>query len=418
VADGPVLAVDGLGKRLTSGLSETRRQGIADILSDLRGASAIRSELRTSEFWALRGISFEVAPGEALGVLGPNGAGKSTLLRVLHGVSRPSEGSVQIRGRHTAMLSLAAPFNRILSGYENIIVSATLHGVPKREMADIVAAVEDFSELDGEVLRAPLTTYSSGMQLRLGYAIAAVLPAELLLVDEVIAVGDLAFQRKCLAHVRRFLGQGGAVVLVTHDLWMVQALCRRAILLDHGAIEAEGPTNHVLSAYLRAARQQQYFVPRDRLGEPAAGDDAAIEVVSVVGASGGPIRNGDDVLVTIEAGAVGGGRATWRIDLLTANRQVCIARIRPPVDAEVIDVDGDGCRVTVRLRRLPLLPGSYFVDAHLHDAETGEVLGRSGTPCGLEVVSRHTRLDTLAQLPGAGALSTVEATYEIVGDAP
>jgi ABC-type polysaccharide/polyol phosphate transport system ATPase subunit len=414
----PTLLVEGIGKRLTSELTESRRHGLHDIWDELRAAEPRGdAPLRPSEFWALRDISFEVQGGEALGIIGANGAGKSTLLRLLHGLIRPDEGRIAIDGPHSAMLSLGAPFSRVLSGRENIAVAAAIHGVRRADVAELTAAVLEFSELSDEVLDAPMFTYSAGMQLRLGYAIAAQLPAQLILIDEVVAVGDIGFQRKCLAHIRQHLGRGGSVVLVSHDLWMIQALCRRTLVLDSGRIEVEGETNHAISTYLRTARSMQVHVPRFRT-DGAGGEEAtiaaqgAVQVTSCATPDGRPIANGEDVDVELEATAPDPGtEATWRLDLLTANRQVCLASVRADPADGPLELGPTPTTVRCRLRSLPLLPGTFYLSPHLHDAATGQELLTPTAHWPLEVLSRSTRLDTLAQLAGAGALSTVRSTY-------
>ena len=417
IAPSPTLEVRGLGKRLTSDLVEARRQGIRDIWDELlvRAPEEDR-DLRTTEFWALRGIDFEVRPGEAIGIVGFNGAGKSTLLRLLHGLTLPDAGTIQIRGAHTAILNLGAPFSRVLTGRENIVASAAVHGVSRKAMPELVEAVRAFSELDDDVLSAPMTTYSAGMQLRLGYGIAAQLPSDLILVDEVIAVGDIAFQRKCLAHIRRYLEEGGSVVLVSHDLWMIQALCQRCIVLHKGEIQVEGSTNHAISAYLRGARPTSMHVPRQRTVPDEQEDRQAHTWIEVIDCAStdpdGLIHNGDDLDITLEmASRDGTVRATWRLDILAANRQVCLATIRPGAEDEEVVLGVEPTIVRWRITDLPMLPGTFYLSPHLHDPVTGDEIGRSDAPHPIEIESRHTRFETLVQFPDAGALSSVHTAY-------
>jgi ABC-type polysaccharide/polyol phosphate transport system ATPase subunit len=403
----PVLEVRSLGKKLARDLVAARRHGARDILRDLRFGGA-HSELRAEEFWALRDIEFDVAPGEALGVIGHNGAGKSTLLRVLHGLVRPDTGSVTIRGRHTALLDIGAPFNSILTGRENIETAAAVHGVPRRDTSDLVELVADFSEL-GDVLDTPIWTYSTGMQMRLGYAIAANLGARLLLVDEVIAVGDIAFQRKCINHIRGHLDQGGAVVLVSHDIWMIQTLCRRCVLLDGGTLVTDARTDEVVATYFSVQRERQTFIwptsePTDESVTPLHA-----EVLSASGTRGETLMSGDDLTVRARAWTTSStDRARWSIDVLTPNRQDCVARLQPPPGTPPLDISRAGSPFACVVRQMPFFPGKVWLVVHLEDPETGTTLGVS-EPFALKVESRHNRLDTLALF--AGALSSVDTSY-------
>ena len=411
-----MLEVRGLGKKLTRDLALARRHGASDILRDLRFAPGVE-ETRSGEFWALRDIDLEVAPGEAVGVIGHNGAGKSTLLRVLHGLTRPDAGSVTVRGRHAALLDLGAPFDKVLSGRENVTVAAAVHGVPRRQIGTLAEAVAEFSEL-GDVLDAPMRTYSAGMQMRLGFAIAAQLDAKLLLVDEVITVGDISFQRKCMSHIRRHLGRGGSLVLVSHDLWMVQTLCQRCIVLSEGRIVAEGTANHAISSYMGAARRGQVFVPRARQGFTATSAGSApaarAEVVACRGPDGRPPRNGDDLIIEIEAHGDGSAlSAGWYVDVLTPDRQICVARLQPPDTTGHLELSAEPTAIAFTVPKVPLFPGTFFLSVHLLDGATGEEVGASEAPLAIEVESRADRMDTLAQF--AGALSSVETSYSLGG---
>lgn len=412
-ANAPVLAVRGLGKKLARDLSLARRYGLSDILRDLRFGGPAPTT-RPGEFWALRDVSFEVWPGEALGVIGHNGAGKSTLLRTLHGISRPDAGSIEICGRHAALLDLGAPFNKVLTGRENIETAAAVHGMQRAEVGSLIDAVADFSELE-DVLDAPMWSYSTGMQMRLGYAVAAQLDAPLLLVDEVIAVGDIAFQRKCVSHIRRHLSGGGSLVVVSHDLWMVQALCQRCLVLDEGRVVADGTPNRAISTYLNQARQAQAFAPRPRAGfTPATPRSGSLATVAVRACHGpdSMLRNGDDMIIELEASTGGPPvAASWYVDLLTANRQVCVARLRPPADTAPLHLSAKVQVVRFVLPGAPLFPGSYYLAAHLDDPVDGAVLGVAEEPFPFEVESRHQRIDTLAQF--AGALSSVATRYAV-----
>lgn len=200
-------------------------------------------------FWALRHVSFEITPGRMLGIVGQNGAGKSTLLRLLGGVIRPDEGSVQVHGRIGALFDLSTGFHAELTGRENVFVSGVIAGLNRRQVSERLAAIVDFADL-GEVIDNPLRTYSTGMQVRLGFAVAAFTRPEVLLIDEVLAVGDIAFQAKCLDQIAQFKAAGTTIILVTHDTTMVQRFCDEAMWLRSGQAAAYGDPSSVLERYV------------------------------------------------------------------------------------------------------------------------------------------------------------------------
>ncbi len=200
------------------------------------------------ETWALRGVSLEVHPGECLGVIGPNGSGKSTLLSLAAGIIHPTSGSVSVRGRIGPLLELGAGFHPDLTGYENIFLNASLLGLSREEVEEKLQQIIDFSEL-GDFIHAPLHTYSSGMQARLGFAVVSQVDAQVILVDETLAVGDAHFQAKCEVAVRNFVEKGCTMLIVSHDLSTVQRMCSRAAWIDQGKLRALGEAEDVCKAY-------------------------------------------------------------------------------------------------------------------------------------------------------------------------
>jgi ABC-type polysaccharide/polyol phosphate transport system ATPase subunit len=213
----------------------------------------LRGERRRPErFRVLDGVSFRVAPGEALGIIGPNGSGKTTLLRLLAGVIVPTAGRVALAGRVTSLIDLGAGFNPELSGEENVFLAGAIYGIGRSEMRAKLPGIVQFAELD-HFLHVPVKNYSSGMSARLGFAVATDVDPEILVVDEVLAVGDASFQRKCFARMQSFREAGKTIILVSHDLGTVASFCDRALLLRSGRIHAEGIPADVIAAYAGAA---------------------------------------------------------------------------------------------------------------------------------------------------------------------
>jgi lipopolysaccharide transport system ATP-binding protein len=206
--------------------------------------------LRPAErFWALRDVSFEVAHGRVFGIVGSNGSGKSTLMRLIAGVGRPDAGSVTVNARLGALLDLGTGFHPDLTGRENILVNGVISGLSRREVARHFDSIVDFSELEA-FIDNPLRTYSSGMQMRLGFAIAIHTRPEVLLIDEVLSVGDHVFQQKCLDEIARFKARGCTIVIVSHDAGQVSEFCDEAIWLRGGRIAASGRAAEVVERYI------------------------------------------------------------------------------------------------------------------------------------------------------------------------
>ncbi|MBZ0266918.1 ABC transporter ATP-binding protein [bacterium] len=210
---------------------------------------AIRGQrFRPEQFRALDGVSFGVGDGSALGIIGPNGSGKTTMLRLLAGVIRPSSGHIRVDGRVTTLIDLGAGFNPDLSGEENVYLAGALYGFSRAEMRERMDRIVAFSQLE-RFIQVPVKNYSSGMSARLGFAIATDVDPDVLIVDEVLAVGDESFQEKCMARMESFRKAGKTIVLVSHDLPRVATFCDRAILLQGGKVRADGPPAEVISAY-------------------------------------------------------------------------------------------------------------------------------------------------------------------------
>jgi ABC-type polysaccharide/polyol phosphate transport system ATPase subunit len=251
----------------------------------LKELFVLRGRTRPTDVWALRDITVGVDPGEAVGLIGRNGSGKSTLLRLVAGIIRPTAGTVSVGGRIGSLLELGAGFHPDFSGRENVFLNGSMYGLRRAQIRERFDEIVAFAELEDSIDR-PVRTYSSGMYMRLGFSIAAHLDADVLLLDEVFAVGDEAFQRKCFGKIFEFKQRGGTIVFVSHDATQVERLCERAVLLREGRLEFDGPTHDALMLYRR-------FLAADAdPAERAAGlrewgtGDAEITLAQLVGAEG------------------------------------------------------------------------------------------------------------------------------------
>jgi len=235
------ISVEGVSRRFRIRAREART---------LKDLFVQRGQTEATDVWALRDVSLDVARGEAVGLIGRNGSGKTTLLRIVSGIIKPTAGRVRAEGRIGSLLELGAGFHPDFTGRENVFLNGAIYGLRRADIRQRFDEIVAFAELEHAIDR-PVRTYSSGMTVRLGFAIAAFLDADVLLLDEVFAVGDESFQRKCFGRIARFKQEGGTIVFVSHDASAVERLCERAVLLDSGSVAFDGPTREAISRYRR-----------------------------------------------------------------------------------------------------------------------------------------------------------------------
>jgi len=248
--DDVVISVRNVSKKFCRNLRRSMAYGIKDLTCNLAGIRQDSTTLRKHEFWALDDIDIEIKRGESVGVIGANGSGKTTLFRLVHGIFPPDKGSVAVRGRIGALIALGAGFHPHMTGRENVFLNASVLGISQEEISAKLPEIEEFAEI-GAFIDAPVSTYSSGMRVRLGFAVAAHINPDVLLIDEVLAVGDLAFRNKCMRYMKRLVSADRTIMFVSHSMPNVQLVCDRAILLNKGKIIADGPTDDVVTEYYR-----------------------------------------------------------------------------------------------------------------------------------------------------------------------
>lgn len=242
------IRVSGVWKQF--GRHQTRPRTLKEFLVSLFSRTRASTASQNEPFWALKGVSFAIQPGEMVGIIGDNGSGKSTVLKLITGISKPSRGEVMVNGRVSALLELGAGFHPDFTGRENVYLNASILGLKRKEIEAKFDAIVDFAELH-DFIDNPVKTYSSGMYMRLAFAIAVNVDPDILVIDEVLAVGDAPFQRKCFEQIKRFRREGKTILLVTHDPSAVRELCDRAIWIQRGSMLADGPPEHVLDLYNR-----------------------------------------------------------------------------------------------------------------------------------------------------------------------
>lgn len=326
-----------------------------------------RGRRHREDFWALDGVSFRLPAGTTIGLIGHNGSGKSTLLKVIGGILEPTQGTVSMRGRIAALLELGAGFHPDLTGRENVYLNASILGLSTEEATSRFDEILEFSGI-GEFIDTQVKFYSSGMYVRLAFAVAIHTDPDILLVDEVLAVGDEAFQRKCLDKIREFQQQGRTIVLVTHSLGQVLELCDRAIVLDHGKVAADGDPRMAV-AVMRDLLEQRRVAEETHREEQRIAPARVVDVtVSVEGrAAGDAVDPGDDVDLFIELEAdepIDGWFLGVQID--SALGQVVYGTTTRRLGVEMGRLEGRR-RLRLRLNDARFGPGKYFVNVSIID---------------------------------------------------
>ena len=355
------LRVDGLGKRYQLGMAGNSHPTLRDAIASkvkrlLRPQSTPHRHPAGGEFWALRDVSFAVRTGEVLGIVGNNGAGKSTLLKILARVVEPTAGTVSVRGRLGALLEVGTGFHPELTGRENIYLNGAILGMSRADTTRKLDEIIAFSGID-QFIDTPVKRYSSGMYLRLAFAVAAHIDPEILVIDEVLAVGDAAFQKKCIGKVAEIARSGRTVLFVSHQLTLVQKLCTRVVLIAGGTVQAEGPTHDVIETYLRSleVRASEDIASREARGGRGRVRIAGIDLISEAGLpmSGQPLLvrfglNGNDPVECSFTIYDEFGDAVTSFD---------------SADHSDHDLDGDG--FSLLCPQLLLRPGHYRINAAL-----------------------------------------------------
>ncbi len=369
-----IMSVDGLGKRYRIGC---RRQASGMLREHLANAAQIAASgfgrllrggstsLGVEHFWALKGVSFEVKRGEVVGIIGRNGAGKSTLLKLLSRITEPTTGRAVLRGRVGSLLEVGTGFHPELTGRENIYLSGAILGMRKSEIDAKFSDIVAFSGVE-RFLDTPIKRYSSGMNVRLGFAVAAHLDPEILLIDEVLAVGDVEFQKRCLGKMEEVARRGRTVLFVSHNMAAVQALCTRAVLVDGGLLAYSGATADVIGRYVQGSAESAMSANLANLKGHTAEGPIRFGSFRVLNAQGVPVnscQSGQTVLLEIKYSS--------SEPLLNKACMVSLS-IRKPLGDDLFacntSVAGQALgafpsegTLLCRIDRWPLSPGSYIV---------------------------------------------------------
>jgi lipopolysaccharide transport system ATP-binding protein len=370
------IKVEGLGKRYRIG-ERQQYKALRDVLADaasapVRAAGRLlgggrRDPRPDSTIWALKDVSFEVGHGEVLGIIGRNGAGKTTLLKILSRITEPTEGEVRLRGRVGSLLEVGTGFHPELTGRENIYLNGAILGMHKHEIERKFDEIVAFAEIE-RFLDTPVKHYSSGMYVRLAFAVAAHLEPEILLVDEVLAVGDAAFQKKCLGKMHDVAGQGRTVLFVSHNMAAVARLCERAILLEQGVLVRKDKTDDVIDEYLHSVEDvemsRSYQIDEERLAQHRASSGIfIIERLELLSIGRKPLQRlatGDSLIIRVSYHTARKLlRPAFMISIANHYGVEIIRLSTMPISGYPIEsIQGDGA-IELTIERLPLTAGRY-----------------------------------------------------------
>jgi ABC-type polysaccharide/polyol phosphate transport system ATPase subunit len=359
------IEVNNLGKKFR--LRHAKGQSLKATIID----RVLHRETR-DDFWALKEIDFGIGQGETVGVIGPNGSGKTTLLSILARTMVPTTGSLDIRGRTSCLLELGAGFHPDLTGRENIYLNGSIMGIPREVIEEKFEKIVEFSGL-GHFIETPLRFYSSGMAVRLGFSVAVAADPDVLLVDEVLAVGDEAFQKKSGERMREFKSRGKTIMVVSHDMNMIRNFCDRVIYLREGRVIQQGPTGEIINRYIEDV-QAQLIEGGAGLGVTHEWGSREIEIrdVSFMNNRGEETLNlkaGDDLIVTIDYFAKELIQdPVFGFAIHDSDRVLCFGSNTQIGEYRTGPVEGEG-KISFRLASLPLLTGDYSLSLSIHSQD-------------------------------------------------
>jgi len=372
----PIIEVKGLSKEYRIGMDRTYKTLSESVMTGLRHPVRTLQNLRSSKdsFWALKDVNFEVERGEVLGIIGRNGAGKSTLLKILSRITYPTEGEVVMRGRVGSLLEVGTGFHPELTGRENIYFNGAILGMKKREIEEKFDEIVKFSGVE-KFLDTPVKRYSSGMNVRLAFSVAAHLDPEILLVDEVLAVGDAEFQKKCLGKMGEVASEGRTVLFVSHNMAAIQSLCQKAILIQRGQLYRTGDVNDIISYYLSDIPSETKSL-RDR--KDRQGNQRVVITQLGIYPSKGKFReviySGEDIVIEIQYENQT-GETIKNIEICigiydTLGRAITFLENTPL--ERTLSAENCGGSYYCMVPKIALVPGDYIVNIHIK--ESGQLL--------------------------------------------
>jgi lipopolysaccharide transport system ATP-binding protein len=372
-----------ISKQYRLGLTRTSLPSVLTDWIKSLGKRKVNELPKDKKFWALEDVSFELKQGESLALIGANGAGKTTILKLLANITRPTSGYININGRLSALIELGAGFHPDLTGRENIILNGTILGLTRKQITDRFDEIVAFSEIE-QFIDTPVKRYSSGMAVRLGFAVASCIQPEILLVDEVLAVGDASFQQKCMHRIRTLINNGTSIIFVSHNFYLVQAVCLTALYLEKGRMKSFGKTEDVIDLYeedLNQARMLRFKASNQVPDEEKVSqlEITKVEVWDTEGPASEFLPNSHPAQIRIHYNAYqAAGRVQVSVFIRRSDGLTC-CMMRTKLDGYEISIESGHGIISLYVDPLQLITGTYFAEAwFLNESDSMAIVSKSG----------------------------------------
>ncbi|MDD4013184.1 MAG: ABC transporter ATP-binding protein [Candidatus Omnitrophica bacterium] len=369
-----VIIAEEVSKKFSKNIRETLVYGVGDVSRNIMGMSAAPGDIRKGEFWAVDKIAFELKKGRTLGVIGPNGSGKTTLLKLINGIFMPDRGRIKVRGKVGAMIQVGAGFHPMLTGRENIYVNGAILGMSRKEISRKFDSIVEFADI-GDFLDAPVRHYSSGMYIRLGFAIAIHCEPDILLMDEILAVGDIGFVSKCFRKFRELREKGISWVLVSHDMGTIKCYCDEVLYMDGGKSISYGDPDKAISSYLLDMSRKKADISRVRtMREFTPSEEGRIVDIAFLDSRGlekESFFTGEELTIKIEY--IANERIespVFGVAIYGSDGQMQTGSNTKISGFSTESIHGPGS-VLFKMKNLPLQPGVYRVRADMSDSNVG-----------------------------------------------
>ncbi|MCD6250506.1 MAG: ABC transporter ATP-binding protein, partial [candidate division Zixibacteria bacterium] len=360
-----VIRTENVSKKFCKALKGSMFYGVIDIARGMLGFSNNTDVLRKDEFWAVQDVSFEVKQGEVLGIIGPNGSGKTTLLKMINGIFMPDKGKIEVNGRVGALIEVGAGFHPLLTGRENIYVNGAILGMSKKEIDRKFTSIIEFADI-GDFLDTPVKYYSSGMFVRLGFAVAIHSRPNILLIDEVLAVGDVAFRLKCFNHIRLLIEKGVAIILVSHNLSELVRVCNSGIVLDCGKQINGESLNDAIQCYQKIILKS---IASERKKRNCPVKIESVRILDNDGVENEKFRSGDNIVLEISyKSKISASNSVFVIKIVSQEIGPFVS-FTNLVNRQKIPIACGKGKICVKLYALSLIAGNYSIEVHLYDAK-------------------------------------------------
>ena len=415
-----VIEFSNVSKRYNLGLTRT---SLPSVISQWVKQAMWRGDVANKKYhWALQDISFSLERGQSLALVGPNGAGKSTILKLLAKITTPTSGTVNVNGQLSALIELGAGFHPDLTGRENIFLNGTILGLTYKDIQKRFDEIVDFSEIS-DFIDTPVKRYSSGMTVRLGFAVASCIEPDILLVDEVLAVGDASFRQKCIERIKTLLSNGTSLIFVSHDMGLVRAVCERAIHIEHGQVQSTGTSDEIIDQYnqvLEKRRIEKMSLSEDALDDVGGGVE--VTKVELLDKNGNPTReiySDEPVEVRVKYMAYKNLGKSNAIVLIYRSDGLPCCNMRSYLDGYAMEIEKGQGEYSIKLDPMQLFGGMYYATTWVMNADDSDGIA-SGASEWFEVKNRTPGREAQIAVfePNRTWSHTAQNTTNIINESP